>query len=140
MYLIEPYKSIGKLNLNSNPSEIEKILGEAEMKSSEYAPGYITGHYINGITVSYNENSACYIGVIISLFPVHLNFSFSNKSYQEVLNYFKQYPGDIYSEGGDTSLVSEFLGISAYFEDGIKEAAVFSKNYFKSLISTFEKI
>lgn len=141
MYLITPYESIeglkGKLNLNSTPDEIEKILGKCDLKSNEYAPNYLTGFYTDGVTISYKENLACYIGILITLSPVHLNFNFVDKNYDEVMNYFKQYPGNIYIES-DVGIVSESLGISTYFEDGLKEVAIFSKGYGEEIIKTLE--
>src|SRR5690348_7419303 len=129
MYLITPYMAIDKLILNSPTSEIEKILGSGNDKQSKYFPDIEIGKYAKGITVEYRKNLSCFIGVLISLEPVHLEFNFYNKSYDDVMNYFKSYPGDIYIEGGETSIISEHLGISTYFEDGLKEVGIFSKSY-----------
>ena len=104
----------------------------------ERTPAPDGGHYIGGITVSYKENLSCFIGILISLEPVHLNFNFLDKSYDEVMNYFKQYPGNIYIEGEDTSIISEHLGICTYFEDGLKEVAIFSQSYGAEMIKTLE--
>jgi len=133
MYLIYPYKSIGSITLNSSPSEIEQILGKSELSSNDFAPDYLTGYYLGGVAVSYKENAACYIGCIIQLCPTHLDFSFKDKTYSEVIDYFKIYPGNIYIED-EVSVISEFLGISTYFEDGIKEVAIFSNNYGAEII------
>ena len=141
MYLITPYESVeglkGKLNLNSTPDEIEKSFGKCDLKSNEYAPNYLTGSYPDGLTISYKENLVCYIGILITSSPVHHNFYFIDKNYDELMNYFKQYPGNIYIEN-DVGIVSEFLGISAYFEDGLKEVAIFSKSYGEEIIKTLE--
>ncbi|MEO8111309.1 MAG: hypothetical protein ABI594_14800 [Ginsengibacter sp.] len=128
MYLIEPYKSIGILNLNMSTSEIEDILGNGNIKHSTYLPAIDIGNYINGIKIEYEKNLACYIGVLTSLTPVHLDFNFYDKSYLEVMQYFKRYQGNIYVED-EVSIVSDFLGISAYFEDGIKEVSIFTRSY-----------
>lgn len=139
MYIIEPYKSIGNLLLNSTPFQIGKLLGNASLNSSIYAPTYLTGIYRNGITVSYKDNLVVYIGVHIILNPIHLDFSFMGKSYTDVLNYFKVFPKCIYIEN-DVSIISEYLGIGIYFEDGIKEVSIFSENYGKEIMNGLECI
>jgi hypothetical protein len=137
MYIIEPYKSINNLNLNSTPAEIEQILGKCDLEKNEYAPDYLTGFYQGGIIISYKDNLACYIGILIGLCPAHLEFNFLNKNYNDVMNYFKQYPGNIYIEE-DVIILSDHLGISTYFEDGLKEVAIFLESYRAEIIKHYK--
>ena len=97
----------------------------------------MTGVYKDGITISYKESLSCYIRHAHNIISKTFKFSFLGKSYYEVMSYFKQYSGNIYIEG-ETSIVSEFLGISTYFEDGIKEVAIFSKSYKAEIIKGLE--
>ena len=137
MFLIESYKSIGPVFLDVPISEIEKVLGKTDIKVSKYFADEEIGMYSNGIAVSYHEKLSSFIGVLISLKPVHEDFHFLNKNYNEVLEYFNSHPGNIYLED-KTSLFSEYLGITVYFEDGIKEVGTISKNYIKFHITNLE--
>lgn len=139
MYLIEPYKSIGDLNLGMQITESDSILGKGEILSNKYLPDIIVQKYINGTTMEFKNNFACFIGILISLNPIHLNFYFKDKDYDQILNYFKEYSGKIFCEG-ETMLVSEYLGITAYFEDGIKEVGIFSNDYKHFIIDGLEII
>jgi hypothetical protein len=139
-YIIEPFKSINNLHLASTIAEVELLLGKFPLEHNPYTSDYFTGIYKDGITISYKEGLVCYIGVHTSLGPiVHSSFDFSNKSFLEIIAYFKKYSGDIFIED-EIAIVSEYLGISTYFEDGLKEVAIFSKSYSIDIIKGLEKI
>ena len=139
MYLITPYNSIGNLKLLSSSSEIEQILGQCDLESNILEPDYLTGLYQAGIVVSYRNDVCCFIGINSFLKPVHIDFDFSEKSYDEVLAYFFEFPDNIFAEDG-VSLFSELLGIGVYFEDGIKEVSICSKDYSDYIKKGMKKI
>lgn len=138
MYLIRPYHSINDIPLDSTPKAVEDILGKTKLTESEYNSSYSRAYY-DGIEIEYFENRSSFIGVLTSLNPVHDYFKFGGKSYQEILSYFKLFPGSIYQEG-KTALYSEHLGISTYFEDGLKQVGIFSKNSKYAYLSGLDKV
>lgn len=139
MYFIEPYKSIGELILDCTQSEIEGVVGKGQVEKSKYIANMLVGYYDNGVKVEYQNGIVSFIGILISLCPAHLDFTFENKSYSEVLKYFKSYPGDIFGDD-DIGIISEHLGISVYFYDSISQVGIFSKNIKDSFLNGLIKI
>jgi len=138
-YIIRPYISIGEIELNAKIVEINSFLNKEDSGIIASDTNYITINYNLGITVSYLKGFSSFIGVTINLLPIHEEFSFIDKNYNEVINYFKKFPGKIHYEE-DVGIISEFLGISVYFEDGIKEVGIFVKEYIEEMIIGMQTI
>ena len=132
---IEPYNSIGNIKLDSRKEDIDKQLSLAWEKNTAVAGvEFLDCRYSEGITISYKENHPYFIGVMSILNPTYLNFEFSKKNYNEIVTFLQSLPGKIYFEH-ETSLFSEYLGVSIYFEDGVKEIGIFGKDYLNDDIS-----
>ncbi|HWI93255.1 MAG TPA: hypothetical protein VNT20_18380 [Flavisolibacter sp.] len=133
MYLIKPYNSIGDFELGTSRVIIESRLGETRIDKNPFSEQIQIARYPLGLTIEYKDAKACFIGAIIELKPVLHDFSFENRSLQDILNYFRQFPGVIYTDS--SVYVSEYLGITTYFEDSkLLEVGIFAKEHKENMI------
>lgn len=141
MLLIIPYKSMGFVNLDSTISEIESLLGKGQVDYVDIEGEKFTNvSYKNGITVVFKNELSCFIGVATGINICSLeDFSFEGRSYDQILAYFKEKKGNIFHED-ETMLISETLGISAFFEDGLKEVGMFTREYLTYLSEGLSEI
>lgn len=133
MLLITPYKTLGELSLNSPLDEDQLALGKGAYSKVELnGEIYINGFYSKGYNISYLNGLSCFIGCFKPNNCLYETFLFEDKSYDDILNFFDSFPGHIYVEK-DTSVISEYLGISTYFEDDLQEVGIFTDSYLNYL-------
>lgn len=133
IYEIYPYNRIGEWKLEAERSELLRLSAESFKSNDHILPGYEIEYFDNNITVEFDNNISKSIGINPSLNPFHQQFHFKNRSFTEVVNYFLNFGSNVYIDE-DTVAVSLDLGISTYFEDGLKDVGIFSVDYRESII------
>ena len=116
---------LGELSLNSSLDEDQLALGKGAYSKVELnGEIYINSFYSKGYNISYLNGLSCFIGYFKPNDCLYGNFLFKDKSYDNMVNFFSSFPCNIYFEK-DTSIISQYLGISAYFEDDLQEVGIF---------------
>jgi hypothetical protein len=91
MYKIISYSSIGNLKLYSSQSEIGVLLGKAYLKKSPFNETLILASYQTEVKIEFTALGAIFIGIGINLLPVLENYSFANRSFNDIVNFFKNF-------------------------------------------------
>ncbi len=140
MVEVRPFESLGAVSLGQKAKEVNSLLkligkrsivgNNEEVEKALYLPSY---------SVLFKDQLAYYIAVTMDLEPMHLQFSFKNKTFNGVLEYYRSYGGRIFVED-EVSIISDKLRIGAYFEDGLAEIGIMTRQYFDVLIKDMDLI
>ena len=140
MVEVIPFESLGAVSLGQEATEVGlsvRLIGKRriidnneEVKKASYLPSY---------SVLFKDQLVYYIAVTADLEPIHQQFSFKNKTFNEVLEYYRSFGGRVFVED-EVSIISDKLGISAYFEDDLAEISIMTRQYFEVLIGDMKLV
>ncbi|MCG2613577.1 hypothetical protein LZZ85_04765 [Terrimonas sp. NA20] len=136
MLRILPFQEIGKWKLNRSVMDLSEL---AQNVNGEGKTDHSVVYFDDFVTVEFLNHLSKFIGAHISLNPIHQDFIFSSKTYEQVIEYFSLFGKEVYIEG-QTMVVSVDLGITTYFEDGIKEVGVFSPDFAINMIEGMDSV